>query len=149
MIPAVNQYRVAISRLKRLVAAIRTGVQMLKCKALRLADAVVINLIQVDFARRIVNIVLVRRITSPVPTRRINLNRHKFVSWTALSDNVTNLILRYIRRPKAILSDPHSSQTIPAPTDTSDHFASNRFETMTNRCCIVNIERLNRSRAVY
>jgi hypothetical protein len=49
-------------------------IQMLERESLRLLDSVIVNLVQVDFAGRIVYIVLVGGVAGPISARRINLD---------------------------------------------------------------------------
>ena len=51
---AVHQHGIAVFDLQSLIGAVLPGIKMLHRKTIRLAQAVIINLIQIDFARRIV-----------------------------------------------------------------------------------------------
>src|SRR6202789_1798845 len=64
---------------------------MLECKALRLVYPVVINLIQINFSRRIVHVVLVRGITRPISARSIDLDRHQPIGGKCWTHDIDNL----------------------------------------------------------
>src|SRR5271154_3797918 len=64
---------------------------MLHGKSFRLADAIVINLIQIYFAGRIVHVVLVRRIARPIAAGRINFNDHQLIRWEGGRDDINDL----------------------------------------------------------
>ncbi len=64
---------------------------MLQRKSLALPDSVVINLIKINFRRRIVYVVLVRRVTRPISTGRINFNDHKPIRRERRRDHVNDL----------------------------------------------------------
>jgi len=98
---AMHQDCVTISRLQHLIAAVFSGIQMLNREAFRLLNSVVIDFIQINFARRIVHVMLVRRIARPVPSRRINLNYHELISRKRRSDNVYDLARSVPATPQA------------------------------------------------
>src|SRR5580704_5117164 len=88
---AVYQHGLAIFDLQSLIGAVLPGIKVLHRKTVRLAEAVIINLIQIDFARRIVHVVLVGGPARPIPAGCINFNYHQLIRWKRGRDDVHNL----------------------------------------------------------
>lgn len=64
---------------------------MLESETLGLPNSVVVNFVQVNFRRRIVHVMLVRRIAGPIPARRVNLNYHQLISRKCRADDIYDL----------------------------------------------------------
>src|SRR5216684_916993 len=64
---------------------------MLEGKGVLLIHAVIIDLVQIDFSRWIVDIMLVRGITRPVSTGSIDLHYHEFVGGKSGRHDVNDL----------------------------------------------------------
>src|SRR5713101_1427321 len=88
------EHGVAITSLHRALARVLAGVQMLKRESFRLANPVIIDLVQIDFCRRIVYVVLVGWIAGPVSTGRINLDDHEFVCRKSRHHHIHDLTRR-------------------------------------------------------
>jgi hypothetical protein len=67
------------------------GIKMLKRERLWLVHAVVIDLVEIDFAGRVVHVMLMGRITRPVSTGSVDLDHDQFVGREGGRDNVDDL----------------------------------------------------------
>ena len=81
VVSTVYQNCVPVVRLQDLLAQSVSGIQLLQREAFRLLDSIVVNFIEIDLQRGIVDLVLVRRIAGPVAAGSINLNYHQFIRW--------------------------------------------------------------------
>src|SRR5579862_2589713 len=91
MKPAPYQHRIAIGRPHRTLSSAIVRIEMLQGKSFRLADAVIVDFVEVHFRWGIVHVVLMRRIARPVSPRRINLDHHQLVSWKCGRDDIDDL----------------------------------------------------------
>src|SRR5690348_5593477 len=64
---------------------------MLKCEGFRLLHSIIVDLDQINFPRRIVNVVFMWRITRPVSSRSVNLDYDESVCWEGGSYQVNDL----------------------------------------------------------
>jgi hypothetical protein len=76
MIAVPHQNCVAIVHLEYRTPRAVGAIKVLEGKGARLLHAVVIDLIQVYFGRRVVDLVLVRGITGPIATGGVDLDHH-------------------------------------------------------------------------
>src|ERR1700735_4114643 len=86
------------------------GIQVLEREASRLADTVIINLVQINFSRRVVQVMLVRRITRPITAGRVNLDDHELISREIRADDVDNLARGIAAAAEAADHLPRSNQ---------------------------------------
>src|ERR1700677_2541345 len=73
---------------------------MLEGKTLRLAYPVIVNLVQINLPRWIVDVMLVRRITRPIPARSINLDGHQSIGGKCWTHDIDNLPRRIAPAPQ-------------------------------------------------
>src|SRR5947209_5638709 len=64
---------------------------MLKREGLRLLHPIIVDLVQINFPRRIVDVVFMWRITGPVSSRGVNLDYDESVCWEGRSYQVNDL----------------------------------------------------------
>jgi hypothetical protein len=91
MKPAVHKDDIAVAGFECAFAGMLARVEVLKSEGVGLAHAVIVNLVQVDFAGRIVHVMLVRRIAGPVSAGRVHLNNDEFVGRERGRDDVHDL----------------------------------------------------------
>src|ERR1700722_19910374 len=94
MIPAAHQNHVAVPSLQRAFGGVGCGVEMLERKSLWLADAVVVNLVEIDFHWRIMHVVFVGRIARPVSSGSVDLDDHQLVGGKSRRHDVHDLARR-------------------------------------------------------
>src|ERR1700722_1782285 len=100
MIPAAHQNHVAVPSLQRAFGGVGCGVEMLERKSLWLADAVVVNLVEIDFHWRIMHVVFVGRIARPVSSGSVDLDDHQLVGGKSRRHDVHDLARRVSPPPK-------------------------------------------------
>src|SRR5260370_26487270 len=92
MITGPYQYRVTIFGTDRNVLCAVRRIETLQGKSfVWMVDAVIVDFVEVYFLRGIMHVVLVRRITGPVTTRRVHLDHHEFVRGEVGTNDVHDL----------------------------------------------------------
>src|SRR5882757_818302 len=87
-----HEDRIAILRAESDVASKIGRVETLECKAFfRAADAVVVDFVEVDFGRGIVDVVFVGREAGPVAARSVDLDDDEFIGGEVRADDVHDL----------------------------------------------------------
>ena len=86
-----NQDHIAITGSNREIALPVARVETLVSVALRAINAIVINFVEVNFGRRVVYVMLVRREAGPVSARGIDLNQHEFIGGKVRRHHVYDL----------------------------------------------------------
>src|SRR6266852_6972742 len=81
---SITNFQSQISRGSRII-------EVLKSKAPRISDSVVVNFIQINFGWRVVDIMFMRGIARPVSARSIDLHHNQTVCWKIGTDNIDNL----------------------------------------------------------
>src|SRR5580692_4900660 len=94
MISVAYQDRIAITHLEDRTSRPIGAVEILESERARLFHTVVIDLVKIHFDRRIVNFMLVRRITRPIAPRRINLHQDQLVRRKGTWEYIDNLTRR-------------------------------------------------------
>jgi hypothetical protein len=91
MVPVSDEYSVSVANLQSQIPGRARIIKVLKGKAFRTGDPVVVNLVQVNFLWGIVDIVLVGRIARPVSARSVNLHGDQAVGWKLWPDDINDL----------------------------------------------------------
>ena len=89
VIAVAHRDHVAVGHPNRGVAP--PGINAVEAVAVRIPIAEIVNLLEVDFARRVVGVVLVRRIRGPVAARREDLAHQQPVRWKRGRHDVDDL----------------------------------------------------------
>jgi hypothetical protein len=74
-------------------------IKMLECESFGLANAIVIDFVEVHLGGWTVNVVFMRRITRPVTAGGVDLDHHELIGGERRSDDVDDL-------PRRIASSP-------------------------------------------
>ena len=91
MVTAADEDGIPVSGFDSALGRVLPRVKMLEGEGLGLVHAVVVDLVEIDFARWIVHIMLMGRITRPVSAGGIDLDHDEFVRRKGRRDDVDDL----------------------------------------------------------
>ena len=91
MISIPYQDCISIAHSQRAVAAPIPCIEPLVSIPFWAIDSVIVDLIEINFGRRIVNVMFMGWIAGPVPARRINLDDHQLIRGKVWRHDIDNL----------------------------------------------------------
>jgi hypothetical protein len=101
MVAVPDEHGIPVPNLQRQISRGARIVEVLKGEAFRSVNPVVVNLVQVNFLWRIVDIMLVGRVAGPVSARSVDLHCDQTVGRKFWTDDVNYLARSVLASPQA------------------------------------------------